>query len=188
MRRAAQRSMRRRWARRTIRSGAVAQSSSPAAPPWAAAFLAAPFLAALAGSSLLLSSELAQASGGLFHGREPVAQTAERILFEVGPDSVTMTTQSSYDGSAQDFAWILPLSAVPDVNSLAVFPQAALNALDSVSTPTFTASPECYFVQEQPPGVAAAGDARSASNFSARLARVYGFCRKAWRARAPSAP
>ena len=32
------------------------------------------------------------------------------------------------------------------------------------------------------------GDARSASNFSARLARVYGFCRKAWRARAPSAP
>jgi hypothetical protein len=102
------------------------------------AWLAAPLLAALAGSSLLLTSGEAQACGGFFCGRQPVDQTAERILFEVGRDSVTMTTQISYNGSAKDFAWILPLSEVPAIESLAIFPQKALNALDTNSGPTFT--------------------------------------------------
>jgi hypothetical protein len=101
------------------------------------AWLAAPLLAALAGSSLLLTSGEAAACGGFFCGRQPVDQTAERILFEVGQDSVTMTTQISFNGSAADFAWILPLSDVPALESLAVFPQKALNALDTNSGPNF---------------------------------------------------
>src|SRR5262245_34695707 len=91
----------------------------------------------LAGSSLLLSSSEAAACGGFFCGQQPVDQTAERILFEVGQDSVTMTTQISYNGRAEDFAWILPLNEVPDVQSLAVYPQQALNALDTNTGPTF---------------------------------------------------
>jgi hypothetical protein len=98
---------------------------------------AALLLLALASASLLLPSGEAEACGGFFCGRQPVDQTAERILFEVGQDSVTMTTQISYNGSAADFAWILPLSEVPALESLAVFPQKALNALDSNSGPNF---------------------------------------------------
>jgi hypothetical protein len=103
-------------------------------------------LTGLACSSWLLTSSEAQACGGFFCGRQPVDQTAERILFEVGSDSVTMTTQISYQGKAEDFAWILPLGEVPDPKSLAVFPQKALNALDSNSGPTFTMpnDPACY--------------------------------------------
>jgi len=103
-------------------------------------------LAALGGSSLLLTSSDAEACGGFFCGRQPVDQTAERILFEVGSDSVTMTTQISYQGKAEDFAWILPLGEVPDPKSLAVFPQKALNALDSNSGPNFSMpnDPACY--------------------------------------------
>jgi hypothetical protein len=86
--------------------------------------------------SVLIAHE-ARACGGFFCGQQPVDQTAERILFEVGPDSVTMTSQISYDGDAADFAWVLPLGSVPDVNSLAVFPQKALNALDTNSGPIF---------------------------------------------------
>src|SRR5689334_5159121 len=88
----------------------------------------------------------ALACGGFFCGRQPVDQTAERILFEVGSDSVTMTTQISYNGKAEDFAWILPLGEVPDPKSLAVFPQKALNALDSNSGPTSIQpnDPACY--------------------------------------------
>lgn len=102
-------------------------------------------LAALSSVSLLSTGE-AEACGGFFCGRQPVDQTAERILFEVGQDSVTMTTQISYNGRAEDFAWILPLSEVPDVQSLAVFPQQALNALDTNTGPTFQApnDPACY--------------------------------------------
>ena len=68
----------------------------------------------LAASSGLLTSSDAAACGGFFCGRQPVDQTAERILFEVGSDSVTMTTQISYNGKAEDFAWILPLSDAPN--------------------------------------------------------------------------
>jgi len=110
------------------------------------AWLAAPVLAAVAGSGLLLTSSEAVACGGFFCGRQPVDQTAERILFEVGQDSVTMTTQISFNGKAADFAWILPLSDVPALESLAVFPQKALNALDSNSGPNFQQpnDPACY--------------------------------------------
>src|SRR6185436_3102817 len=88
---------------------------------WRAAPPSLALLAALAGSSLLLTSSEASACGGFFCGRQPVDQTAERILFEVGQDSVTMTTQISFNGKAADFAWILPLSDVPALESLAVF-------------------------------------------------------------------
>ncbi|HKO92353.1 MAG TPA: DUF2330 domain-containing protein, partial [Polyangiaceae bacterium] len=77
------------------------------------------------------------ACGGFFGGGQPVAQTAERILFEVGESTVTMTTQISFSGRAADFAWVLPLAEVPDPDSLAVFSQQALNTLDGASAPTF---------------------------------------------------
>ncbi len=103
-------------------------------------------LAMLSALGLSTWSEDALACGGFFCGRQPVDQTAERILFEVGSDSVTMTTQISFSGKAEDFAWVLPLSALPDPNSLAVFSQRALNALDAASGPAFNLpdDPECF--------------------------------------------
>src|SRR3954453_15184245 len=100
-------------------------------------------LAAIGGSSVLLTSSDAQACGGFFCGSQPVDQTAERILFEVGEDSVTMTTQISYSGKAEDFAWVFPLGAVPEVDSLAVFPQKALHALDANTGPPFSVPSGC---------------------------------------------
>lgn len=79
-------------------------------------------LGILLGLGALLVPSPAAACGGFFCGRQPVDQTAERILFEVGPDSVTMTTQISFNGAADDFAWILPLGEVPIADSLAVWP------------------------------------------------------------------
>ena len=78
-----------------------------------------------------------EACGGLFCGNTPVDQAAERILFEVGDDSVRMTTQISFNGDAADFAWLLPLPVVPDPESLGVFSQRALARLDSSSGPLF---------------------------------------------------
>jgi hypothetical protein len=91
-----------------------------------------------------LAAPEANACGGFFCGRQPVDQTAERILFEVGADTVTMTTQISFTGEAPDFAWVLPLGEVPLEGSLAVFPQRALNALDANTGPTFNLPNECY--------------------------------------------
>ena len=93
----------------------------------------------------LAHSPAARACGGFFCGRQPVDQTAERILFEVGEDSVTMTTQISFNGDAADFAWVLPLNTVPDPESLAVFPQRALTALDANTGPVFYEP--CYLLE-----------------------------------------
>jgi hypothetical protein len=103
-------------------------------------------IGAALGLGLALHAPPALACGGFFCGQQPVDQTAERILFEVGADSVTMTTQISFNGAAADFAWVLPLSDVPLEGSLAVLRQQALNALDSNSGPLFQQppDPECY--------------------------------------------
>jgi hypothetical protein len=88
---------------------------------------------------------VAQACGGFFCGRMPVDQTAERIVFKVNEDTVTMIVQISYSGAAEDFAWVLPLGTVPDVASLDVFPQRALTALDANTGPQFSPPTDCPF-------------------------------------------
>jgi hypothetical protein len=124
---------------------------------WAAAAASALGIAVLASD--------AGACGGFFCGQQPVDQTAERILFEVGQDSVTMTTQISFNGKAEDFAWVLPLSAVPAADSLSVFQQQALNALDANSGPSFNLPNDsaCYSSRNYAPGVSFAEDASSGS-------------------------
>jgi hypothetical protein len=85
----------------------------------------------------------AQACGGFFCGAAPVDQTAERIVFKVNEQTVTMIVQISYSGQADDFAWVLPLGTVPAVDSLAVFPQRALSALDANTGARFVPAPDC---------------------------------------------
>ena len=101
-------------------------------------------LGGLGALAALLATPAAHACGGFFCGAQPVDQTAERILFEVGQDTVTMTTQISFTGEAADFAWVLPLSEVPVADSLAVFHQRALNALDANTGPVFNMPGECF--------------------------------------------
>jgi hypothetical protein len=119
-------------------------------------------LAALMALAVVLRAAPADACGGFFCGRQPVDQTAERILFEVGQSSVTMTTQISFSGEAADFAWVLPLSEVPLADSLGVLHQQALNALDSNSGPVFVPPDDlacvscasCNFAQPPVPATA----------------------------------
>ncbi|WP_437676711.1 DUF2330 domain-containing protein [Sorangium sp. So ce131] len=106
---------------------------------WAAAVMTA--------AALMTAPRPAEACGGFFCGRQPVDQTAERILFATNEDgSVTMVTQIQYAGAAPDFAWVVPLAEVPAADSLAVFPQLALTALDAATGPQFQwpDDPSCY--------------------------------------------
>ncbi len=54
-----------------------------------------------------------------------------------------MIVQVSYAGSAEDFAWILPLPDVPDAEKLGTFPMDALVALDAGTAPAFLPPTEC---------------------------------------------
>lgn len=103
--------------------------------------------AASAGLVLVGVPDTAQACGGFFCSQMPVDQSAEVIVFTVNPDrTVTMVVQIAYQGSAPEFAWILPLAEVPDVESLATFPQLALSALNANTGPQFQFpnDPDCW--------------------------------------------
>jgi hypothetical protein len=83
-------------------------------------------------SALALSAPVAQACGGFFCSSTPVDQNAERIVFKIRDDGRTdMIVQISYQGKAEDFAWLLPLAEPPKEEDLAIFPQRALTALDA---------------------------------------------------------
>ena len=59
----------------------------------------------------------ASACGGLFCNLQQVEQAGERVVFSYEPDgSVTTVVQIRYAGSSNDFAWIIPVPAAPEVS------------------------------------------------------------------------
>jgi hypothetical protein len=74
----------------------------------------------LALSAAALAPKHADACGGTFcdSGPQtmPVDQTGENILFNIGPDTVEAHIQIQYDpnSGASQFAWVIPVTAVPD--------------------------------------------------------------------------
>ncbi|MEN0061456.1 MAG: DUF2330 domain-containing protein [Myxococcota bacterium] len=67
-------------------------------------------------STLLMPSD-ALACGGFFCNRDPVNQASEDIVFKVDKqtNTTTMHVQIAYQGSAEEFAWIVPVGAVPEL-------------------------------------------------------------------------
>ena len=61
----------------------------------------------------------AQACGGLFCDgpTNPVDQAGENILFAVDEEAeqITVHVQIQYEGAAEEFAWILPTPALPEL-------------------------------------------------------------------------
>ncbi len=115
-------------------------------------------------TAVLLTPTEAEACGGFFCGQQPVDQQAERVVFAMNGDgTVTMISQISYTGASEDFAWVLPLSAVPAVESLETFPQLALTGLDAQTGPQFVMPTDCpgLFLEDAATGGTGGGPSRS---------------------------
>jgi len=84
--------------------------------------------------SLVLSVPAARACGGFFCTTVPMNQVAENILFIQGEGTVTTHVQIQYSGTAADFAWVLPLPAVPE---LAVSHNQIFVELQRATQPSF---------------------------------------------------
>jgi uncharacterized membrane protein YgcG len=89
-------------------------------------------LSALAGVALMLAPGRAEACGGTFcdggvMSPMPVDQTGENVIFVMGGTEAEVHIQISYDPNtnAQDFAWMIPLTNVPEfsVGSTPLFDQ-----------------------------------------------------------------
>jgi MYXO-CTERM domain-containing protein len=71
---------------------------------------------ALAAAATVIPSS-ASACGGFFCAQEPIDQTAEQIAFAVNPENNTVDAHIRifYQGTAEDFAWIVPVKNVPEL-------------------------------------------------------------------------
>jgi hypothetical protein len=95
------------------------------------------WLAAVLGLASALTSRDAEACGGLFCSlATPVNQAAERIVFahDESAGRVTAVIEILYQGPAEQFAWILPVSGTPDVS---VSTNALLNRLQQATNPLY---------------------------------------------------
>ncbi len=101
--------------------------------------VAGSMMSVLVGAVLLGAPQDAEACGGFFcdGGPQPmpVDQTGEDILFVMDEGEVEVHIRIEYDGEAENFAWIIPVSSVPtDFN---VGSEALIDAVKAASVPTY---------------------------------------------------
>src|SRR3954469_24098629 len=96
-------------------------------------------LAAWAASAWMPSAALA--CGGFFcNSAQPVNQAAEGIIFaDNGDGTTTAVIQIQYQGPAQSFSWLLPISSVPKSdNDIGIASNLALQRLQSATNPSYS--------------------------------------------------
>jgi hypothetical protein len=108
--------------------------------------------AAAMATALVMVPNRAEACGGTFcdgqvPGPMPVDQTGENVIFVMGGDKAEVHIQISYDPNtnANQFAWMIPLTAVPD---FAVGSQPFFDQVLNGTVPTYditTSFEQCEF-------------------------------------------
>jgi hypothetical protein len=89
----------------------------------------------LGAAALLVGPRPAAACGGFFCSQTPVLQTAERVVFEIEGDVITAYVQLQYSGTDPNFAWVVPVPEVPQVE--VGVGAAMFDALDAQTRPIF---------------------------------------------------
>ena len=91
--------------------------------------------------AIALHPQSVSACGGLFcSAAAPVNQAAERIIFSKNEDgTVTAVVQIQYSGPSEEFAWVLPVPGIPDVN---VSSDLAFTRLQQASNPQYILTTE----------------------------------------------
>ena len=92
------------------------------------------FLTLLCLGATAISARPGAACGGFFCTTFPMNQVGERILFVADGETVTTHVQIQYSGSAEDFAWILPVPVLPE---LAVSHNELFRQLQFSTQPSF---------------------------------------------------
>jgi hypothetical protein len=131
----------------------------------------------LVGLALTVSTQPTLACGGLFCQNIPVDQAAERIIFTVDPEVVTAYVQINYTGNAPDFAWVVPVPSVPEVDVAEI---DSFTELQAATDPVFMLppTPDCMFDGDVMPMAAVMEEAESAGGvtvFSSGEAGPYAF-------------
>lgn len=130
--------------------------------------------------ALILQTQPSLACGGLFCQNIPVDQAAERIIFTVDPGEVSAYVQINYTGAAPDFAWVVPVPAVPEVD---VAEMTTFTELQSATDPVFMLPPvpDCVFDRDggfflnAPMALESASDSADVTVFASGEAGPYAY-------------
>ena len=107
----------------------------------------------IASSIIIMAPQIAAACGGFFCNASPVDQQAERIIFvQEDDDTVTSYVEIAYQGEPEGFAWIVPVPAVPELDT---WHSRAFNAIDLATQPQFRFENDCFLAEAD--GAAAGG-------------------------------
>jgi hypothetical protein len=88
---------------------------------------------------VLATVGIASACGGLFCQTVPVNQQGENIIFSMNSDgTISAYVQINYTGDAPNFAWVVPVPTVPEID---VAEMATFDELDLLTQPVFIAPP-----------------------------------------------
>lgn len=105
----------------------------------------------------VIAPPAAHACGGFFCQTQPVDQAGERILFVHDGQSVTAHVQIQFTGTAQKFAWVVP---VPTEPTLGVGADALFTALRAATRPRFQLNMrnegDCFSDRMMSPGATSA--------------------------------
>lgn len=85
---------------------------------------------------LLTSATPTLACGGFFCTTSPINQQAERIIFTQKGNNISAYVQINYTGDDADFAWVVPVPTVPNVDVAEV---GLFQELDTLTAPVFIA-------------------------------------------------
>ncbi|MBI4820375.1 MAG: DUF2330 domain-containing protein [Deltaproteobacteria bacterium] len=96
-------------------------------------------VSSLGALAVVTHAGLALACGGFFCSQAPVVQTSEKIVFEIEGDLISAYIQIQFQGPDEDFAWVVPIPEVPEVE-VGVGAQM-FELLDEQTKPTFDGSP-----------------------------------------------
>ena len=89
---------------------------------------------ALAAMALVSSPRAADACGGFFCAQTPIEQSGEEIAFFVQGNQITAHVRIFYQGSAEEFAWVVPVASPPE---LGVGTDALFTTLNPMTAPQF---------------------------------------------------
>jgi MYXO-CTERM domain-containing protein len=91
-------------------------------------------------SLAVLAPRSAQACGGFFCSQtQGVNQAAERIVFaDNGDGTVTAVIEIQYQGPAEKFSWLLPISSVPMGDQIAVGSSRSFQLLQQATNPQYS--------------------------------------------------
>ncbi len=105
------------------------------------------------------------ACGGFFCNQsQPVNQAAERIVFaDNGDGTQTAVIEIMYEGPAESFSWLLPISSAPMGDEIAVASTLAFQRLQAATNPNYTLTVSVEGTCKQSPSVSGGGSGGTSS-------------------------